>query len=142
MVNGEPVIQRIDLEYLARHFGGSLPVALCPACSRRCRVLYFRWRGFVCRRCTRAIYASQSQDVATRLRVQFQKLRERVRPGTWDREMEYFPRRPKRMRRSTYYLLRERAWAKLDAADNALDVSLARSLARIAPDVLKGLLGD
>jgi len=46
------------------------------------------------------------------------------------------------MRRETYYRLRERAWAKLDAADNALDVNLARSLARIAPDVLKGLLGD
>src|SRR5215469_12010506 len=74
MVNGEPVIQRIDLEYLARHFGGSLPLALCPASMRRCRVLYFRLRAFVCRRYTRALYASQSPHVAPRLRVQFQKL--------------------------------------------------------------------
>src|SRR5215469_6341780 len=141
-VNGERVIQRIDLEYLPRHFGGELVVALCPACRRRCRVLYFRWHRFVCRRCTRAIYACQSQDTATRLQVQFQKLRERVRSGTQDRELDYFPRRPKHMRRNTYHRLRDRAWQKLETRDSALDAGLMRTLARIAPDVLKGLLGD
>jgi hypothetical protein len=34
--------------------------------------------------------------------MQYQKLRARIRPGTGDYGLDYFPRRPKGMRRVTY----------------------------------------
>jgi len=139
--SGQPVTQYIGLRYLPRHFGGFLVVAVCPGCWRRVRVLYFR-RAFYCNRCTRAVYASSSLDKASGAQTQYQKLRERVRPGTWDAGIGYFPRRPKRMRRVTYNRLRNRAYAQLYRYHAFLDRGLYRLLARIAPADFAALVGD
>ena len=138
---GEPRTQDIGLRYLPRHFGGFLVVAVCPGCWRQVRVLYFR-RAFFCARCTRAIYASSSQSKATRALAQFQKLRERIRPGTWNAGLYYFPRRPKRMRRATYERLRDRAYEQLNRYHSNLDAVLCRVFARIAPESLAEILGE
>jgi hypothetical protein len=45
-----------------------------------------------------------------------------------------------RMRRKTYYQLRDRAWQKLAARNSALDASFVRAFGQLAPDILKGLL--
>jgi hypothetical protein len=98
----EKVEQRLGLICLPRNFGRTLTVAVCPHCRQRARVLYYARRRFVCRRCTGAVYASKGQSAPMRAMVRFRKLRERIRPGTWNAELDYFPRRPKRMRRATY----------------------------------------
>ena len=139
-VNDENIEQRIDLLYLPRHFGGVLPVAECPTCCRRTRVFYYARRRFVCRRCTGAVYASKGYSATICAQVRFQRLRERIRPGTWDAELDYFPRRPKRMRRTTYVRIKGEAFTALDRYHAGLDVGLWRLLRRIAPDKLAALL--
>jgi hypothetical protein len=73
--------------------------------------------------------------------MQYQKLRARIRPGTGDYGLDYFPRRPKGMRRVTYRRLQARAHANLDRYHAHLDAGLFRVLARYAPDTIAGLLG-
>jgi hypothetical protein len=139
--DSEPMTQHIGLRYLPRHFGGSLAVAVCPGCWRQVRVLYMG-SAFYCNRFTGAVYASSSRTKATRAQMQFEKLRERVRPGTTNADLSYFPRRPKRMRRATYERLSRRAAAKLDRYHSILDAGLFGALARLGPGELAALLGE
>jgi hypothetical protein len=127
----ESVEHRIGLAYLPRHFGGVLPVAVCPHCCRKVRVLYYARQGFICHRCTGAVYASTGRTATMRAQVRFQKLRERIRPGTWNDEFGYFPRRPKGMRRRTYARLKGGALAALDCYQARIDAGLLRLMARI-----------
>jgi hypothetical protein len=114
----------------------------CPRCWRAIRAVYL-WGGrFVCRHCTSATYRSKTRGKAEAAQVQYQKIRARIRPGTADYGLDYFPRRPKRMRRVTYERLKARAYYKLERYHNALDAGLYRVLARLAPAELKALLGD
>jgi hypothetical protein len=139
-VNGEERRQTIALVHRPRHFGGCLATMLCPRCCRSVRALYC-WRGrFVCRLCTPAIYRSKTRDKARAAQTQYQKLRARIRPGTEDYGLNYFPRRRKGMRRVTYTRLHARADAKLNRYHEHLDAGLFRVLARIAPDALSDLL--
>jgi hypothetical protein len=66
--DGTLMSQHIGLRYLARHFGGSMVVAVCPGCSRQLRVLYIR-NAFRCNLCTGAVYASSSRTKATRAQI-------------------------------------------------------------------------
>ena len=61
--NGTPVTQYVHLDRTPCHFGGTRAWLCCPRCSRRVGVLYLRGGNFMCRRCGRLAYASQSDDV-------------------------------------------------------------------------------
>ncbi len=56
--------------------------------------------------------------------------------------LDYFLRRPKRMRRVTYNRPRARALAKLNRYHTMLDRGLWRVFARLSPDELAELCGD
>lgn len=131
----------VGLTAAPRHFGGAEFYFRCPWCARRCRVLHFVGAVLRCRRCIRALYHCQSVDAAGRALHRFRKLRTRIRPGTEDAGLFYFPRRPKGMRRVTYARIKADAMAALDRYHRALDAGLYRLLARIAPDELAELLG-
>ena len=97
--NGQERRQTLTLVHHPRHFGGYLAAMRCPRCCRSVRVVYC-WRGrFVCRNCTPATYRSRTRSKTEAAQVQYQKLRARIRPGTADYGLDYFPRRPKGMRR-------------------------------------------
>jgi hypothetical protein len=116
-------------------------MAACPGCANSVRVLYMG-SAFYCNRCTGAVYTSSSRTKATRAQMQFEKLRERVRPGTINADLSYFPRRPKGMRRATYRRLRRRAATQLNRYHSIPDVGLWRVFARLAPGDLAAILGD
>ncbi len=61
----------------------------------------------------------------------FRKLRNRIRPGTENDRLDYFPRRPKGMRRVTYQRIKAAALAALERYHAALDVKLAGWLAAL-----------
>jgi hypothetical protein len=60
-----PVRERVGLTFTPCHYGGDRPWFLCPACGRRCAVLWGRGR-FLCRRCQRVAYASQNESASSR----------------------------------------------------------------------------
>jgi hypothetical protein len=138
--NGDPVHQTLALRHHPRHYGGHMVTMLCPSCCRSVRIVYC-WRGrFICRHCTSATYRSKTRDKAHAAQIQYQRIRARVRPGTEDCRLDYFPRRPKGMRRVTYGRLKARAAAKLDRYHEHLDARLFPLLARLAPGELASLL--
>jgi hypothetical protein len=78
------------------NYGGSRNWFQCPACNRRCEVLYLRLSRFACRCCQNIAYTSQSGGPIERLTHKLHKLRERVahgnlksmRSATYDRLLE------------------------------------------------------
>jgi hypothetical protein len=99
------------------------------------RVLYYAQQRFICHRCTGAVYASTGRSATMRAQVRFQRLRERIRPGTWDAAFWYFPRRPKGMRRRTYARLKTDALAALDRYQGSIDAKSSRWMARLGRQV-------
>jgi hypothetical protein len=140
-VNGDERRQTICLVHRPRHYGGHLACALCPACGRSVRVLSLWRRSFVGRCCIPATYRSKTRGKAAAAQVQYQKIRARIRSGTEDYGLDYFPRRPKGMRRVTYRRLQARAYDKLDRYYECLDAGLFRVLAKLAPAEISDLLG-
>ena len=61
----------------------------------------------------------------------------RVSPKTEGANLDWFPRRPKGMRRATYQRIRAEAWKALGRYDEHQDKGLIRTLARIAPELVK-----
>jgi hypothetical protein len=59
------VLETIMLDFTACYFGGDRAWFLCPACGRRCAVLWGKGR-FLCRKCQTVAYASQNEDLASR----------------------------------------------------------------------------
>lgn len=57
--NGHAYDVLVHLGYSALGSGGRRSWWLCPACGRRCGVLYLRGGAFACRRCHDLVYASQ-----------------------------------------------------------------------------------
>lgn len=53
--------QDVGLTYTMPRFGGRRPWFTCPACERRCALLYYRRGRFACRKCQGLSYASQSR---------------------------------------------------------------------------------
>ncbi len=56
-----PRRQDVGLAYATPRFGGRRPWFTCPACERRCALLYYRRGRFACRTCQGLSYASQSR---------------------------------------------------------------------------------
>lgn len=115
----------VGITHSPRHFGGSEPYFCCPGCGRRCRVLLFVGAGLRCRRCIRGLYYCQAANPPEQALHRFRKLRNRVRPGTENERLDYFPRRPKGMRRVTYQRIKAAALVALERYHAALDVKLA-----------------
>lgn len=91
--NGVPVSQDIGITRTACPYGGSRPWFQCPRCGRRVGVLFLRSGNFMCRRCGRVVYASQSTDAIGRTWIKQRKLERRL-DDDWHR--------PKGMHRTTY----------------------------------------
>ena len=85
-------------------FGGRRVWALCPRCSRRCRVLYIGLGKVACRRCFRLRYRSQSLDQMDRALHAMGKIARAIEP---EAEMD-LPDKPPGMHWSRYYRLAER----------------------------------
>lgn len=130
-VGEHEIAAAVRIERRSRHFGGSQAYWVCPCCGRRCCRLYFVGAALRCRRCVRAIYRVQSVDPAAQALHRFRKLRARIRPGTEDARLDYFPRRPKGLRRVTYQRIKAEALRALARYHAALDVRLLGWLASL-----------
>lgn len=133
-VGAVPVQYYVGIATSARHFGGAQRYLVCPHCRRRCRVMRLVTAEFRCQRCIGALYKSQSLGAADRALHRYRTLRARVQPGTEDCHVSWFPRRPKRMRRTTYQRIKAQAWAALARYDELDDVRLYRLWNRLAPN--------
>jgi hypothetical protein len=98
-------VQRIPLVWSQCHFGGMRPWFRCLRCGRRVGKLYNTGASLHCRRCLDLWYASQRRGAKSRRYLQALKLRLRLNGVANLREP--FPKRPKRMHKSTYDRLRQ-----------------------------------
>ena len=131
----EDVTEPVPIIRVPCRFGGIRPYFLCPgvvngvACGRRVAKLYGPGRYFLCRRCYRLAYASQSEDAWDRTLRKANKIRMRLGgdPGM----AAPFPERPKGMWRRTYDRLRDDAFEAEILADQAFVIRAERLLARL-----------
>lgn len=72
--DGRPVNAQIALERTACTYGGTRVWFNCPACTRRCAVLYLRMSHFQCRLCHDLRYQSQSEDALGRGQIALEKV--------------------------------------------------------------------
>ena len=110
VVDGVKHSYEVSLTWTACHYGGARPWFVCPNvhCGGRAGTLYrVRTPYYLCRRCQRLRYRTQSEKPLGRALILEQNLRVRL-GGSWDLS-EPFPARPKGMHRTTYQRLRERA---------------------------------
>lgn len=94
----------VMIERTACNMGGSRAWFLCPACNRRCAVLY----PVKCRLCLRLHYASEHEGKLDRL------LRKAIKHRTKHGQSKGgvavpFPSKPKRMRWHTYFEAKRKA---------------------------------
>lgn len=78
VIQGSAILY-IAIERTACNYGGSRPWFLCPGCGGRRAVLYDSGHGYECRRCTRLVHTSVTEDKFHRLRRKRGKLLERLR---------------------------------------------------------------
>jgi hypothetical protein len=97
-------------------YGGLRHWFHCPACNRRCEVLYLRAGRFACRHCQRVAYTSQSGGVMDRMAHKMHKLRARIENG-----------RPKGMRWANY----ERLIEQVCTIEELIDREFARRVGRL-----------
>jgi len=97
--NWRAVRQRINFDWTDTRFGGKQLWFLCPACDRRCSILY-GGAEYACRLCHRLVYGSQYEDAMQRAVTRALDLKARLgdRSGIDDP----FPRKPKGMHWRTY----------------------------------------
>jgi hypothetical protein len=98
-VNGQEVRRFVAVEYTLCNYGGSRPWFRC-GCGRRSLTLYY-FGGFRCRLCANLTYQTQTEKPADRLCTKAWRIRQRlgqVGGGLGD----FFPLKPKGMRRKTY----------------------------------------
>lgn len=100
----QEIEDRIPLAFSTPNYGGRRTWFVCPSCGKRKRVL---WGGtyFRCAKCYGMVYDSQYEDRASRLIQKSQKVRMKL--GGDANLIDWFPPRPKRMRRKTYERLLE-----------------------------------
>jgi hypothetical protein len=100
----EEVRQEIELTTTPCNYGGVRKWFRCPACGRRCAVVYSGGKYFACRKCCKLTYTSQCESDMYRLSEKANKLRERLgaEPGI----MNPLPmEKPKDMHHKTYVRL-------------------------------------
>ena len=95
----EVVDEVVDFLVSATTFGNGRRWFACPACARRCRILYGGAR-FRCRHCNRLRYESQFESAAQRANRLARKIRRRL--GGSEGLMDEFPPRPRGMHWATY----------------------------------------
>jgi hypothetical protein len=98
----EEVEELVYLDFSPCNYGGQRPWFLCPDCSRRSAVLYWR-RNFSCRRCHGLVYETQQVSRWKRALRRMEKIRMRL-GGARD-IVAPLPPKPPRMRWSTYQRL-------------------------------------
>ena len=99
--NGEPVDTLIRFAYTEQHLGGRRTWWACPACGRRCGVLYCE-RLFVCRKCAGVDYyrTQQTRDVLTTINNRLTRVGRKL--GATDAINDGLPDRPRYMHSATY----------------------------------------
>jgi hypothetical protein len=100
-VSWRGIVSRIDLVSTAMHFGGRREWFKCPDCGGRARILY--GPDFACRSCQRLNHPSTRQCSRDRAITRAILLRRRL--GGDGSLLEPFPRRPKGMKRKTWWRL-------------------------------------
>lgn len=101
------ISQRVNLERTSCNYGGERPWFRCPRCCGRVAILYLRgWPG--CRKCSRLVYPSQSDDAIARSWGRTYRIMRRLGQAC---DGYAVPRRPKGMRRATFDRLWE-AWCR------------------------------
>ncbi|CAN5490743.1 hypothetical protein BH10CHL1_BH10CHL1_01660 [soil metagenome] len=89
------------------NYGGRRWWWLCPACARRCRILY-GGKYFVCRKCSGCYYESQqSKALLVRIDNELRSILYKLEAGTANITSP-LPNRPKGMHRRTYMQLTKR----------------------------------
>lgn len=103
--NGTPYMVRVALEQTSCNYGGSRTWGLCPRCHGRVAMLYLSDGGWVCRKCARLSYPSQSDDITARTWREQGKIERRLAggKGEWNGW-----RKPKGMHQTTFDRLRHR----------------------------------
>lgn len=74
------VREKVNLWFTACNYGGDRPWFLCPACGRRCAILWGR-RRFLCRRCQGVAYASQKESASSRAIRRVHEIRAKLMVG-------------------------------------------------------------
>ena len=121
----------VGLEYTDQHLGGRRPWFQCPACGRRCALLYEQHEKLSCRVCRGLAYRSQRCNREDRIRLKAQKIRQRL--GGSANLLIPFPERPKGMPRRTYRYWRDKGleaeramyeamWKQLRAMERVGDI--------------------
>lgn len=100
----QDISDTVQLVETATRFGGSRQWFLCPACCRRCRILY-GGTLFRCRRCNGLKYDTQYEPPFARAATRALKIRERL--GGKGGIDDPFPAKPKGMHWRTYERLQE-----------------------------------
>lgn len=124
------ISKRVGIERTPCHYGGARLWFRCPRCQGRTASLYLRgWPG--CRKCSRLVYASQSDDALARSWRRTHRLEKRLSGGggQWDY------RRPKGMRQATF----TRLWGEWCREDECRDNLLAEFLEKAAPEMRERL---
>ena len=115
------ISKRVAIDRTPCHYGGARLWFLCPRCQGRTASLYLRgWPG--CRKCSRLVYPSQSDDALARSWRRTRKLERRLSGGTG----EWNYRRPKGMRVATFERLREEYFREEEFRDEELARFAAR----------------
>lgn len=116
----------VALEGEPMRFGGVRWWARCPACSRRCGVVYVSGPRLACRRCLGLAYESTRRSDDARARTLMRTLAERLGADGSEALEWGLPEKPARMRRRTY----ERIAARFRAAEARYHAALVRMSAR------------
>ena len=115
------ISRRVTIDRTPCHYGGARLWFRCPRCQGRTASLYLRgWPG--CRKCSRLVYASQSDDALARSWRRTHKLEKQLSGGTG----QWNYRRPKGMRLATYERLMEALWHEEEVREGELALFAAR----------------
>jgi len=109
--------QEVRLARTPCHLGGSRPWFICPRCSRRAATIYLHgWPA--CRKCSRLVYQSQSDDAIDRSWSRTYRIMKRL--GQANEGCYAVPRRLNGMRKKTFDLLWDRWCREEQLRDEAI----------------------
>lgn len=135
----QDVEETVRIVRVACRLGGERPYLICPGivngvvCGQRVAKLHGAGRYFLCRRCCRLAYASQSEDAWDRALRRANKIRMRLGgdPGMVAR----FPPRPKGMWQRTYQRLRAQVFEAEMRAEEAFEARAEQLLRRLGRSI-------
>ncbi|MFW9594547.1 MAG: hypothetical protein ACMV1D_03520 [Macromonas sp.] len=105
--NGADVVESVELETTAAHFGGTRQWFTCPCCGRRCGVLYLGKR-LACRTCYGLAYRVERETAHDKALRRCERIRDRL---GWRAGIAYgIGPKPGKMRHATF----ERILAEYD----------------------------